>query len=788
MARTLPSPAPLTRRPSQRRPAEGRAEAVFLAGTLVATAVAATLVLRLWDADPHVPFFYSFDGYFNGLEIKSIIKHGWYFRNPSVGVPFGLDMRDFPLGGDNLQFLTVKALALFSNDWALVMNAFFLLSFAMISTTAYVVLRQLGVVRGVSLVIATLFAFLQYHFSSGELMLSNYYAVPLGAFLVLDALGWDVWGRPFLARAQDDREGSSRVRWLVRAVLAIVVASAGSYYAPFTVLLLIVAAGLSVLSGDRRAAPRAGGVIAIIGVMFLLNVSPTILYRISHGTNTKVSNRAPGESDRFGLHIVDMLLPAAGHRVPALADLKARLDSWFPTSPIFPSPSQPLGVVGATGLVLSLGAALSMAVRPDRGPPRPLRLRLARLGVLNVAAMLMAAATGFSAVLALAGATQLRVWSRMVIFIAFFSLAAAGLAIQDLGPRLAAVLDRRGASRAGIRLGGAGALVALLVVALLDQTQTRQAPPHAYYRQVVTSDRTFVAAIEDRLPPGSAVFQLPLASYPELPGIVSMLDYQLVRGYLQSTDLRWSYPAMRGRPADWAWSLGGRRLDVMLSDVTAAGVAGLYVDRAGFVDRAAGLEQEMNRLIGPPAAVSPDGILLFWDLRAWADRQLATIGPEGVAARAELVLHPVRRAWKEGFQPAQTEPPFAGIGDLRYYPDVPGLGVVTGYWAQSPAVLELTNPLSAPRRIRVTLHARSAGRSGTLTFSAPGMRDVTVAVGEEPVAVDVPLVLPPGTTALRLTSPLPATITPSGTTAAFRIQNVAVLDVDDRPITSPVPR
>ena len=789
MARTLPAPTPAAERPTpRRRAADWRVEAVFLAGTLLATALGVVYVLRLWDASLDLPFFYSFDGYFNGIEIKSILDHGWYLRNPSVGVPFGLDMRDFPLGGDNLQFLIIKLLGVFSGDWAVVMNLYFLLSFALIATSCHVVVRQLGLSRGLSVVVATLFSFLPYHFLAGELVLSTYYAVPLGAFLILEALGWDVWRPPFLARAASDRPGCNRVRWGVRVGLAAVIASAGSYYAPFTVILIVVASALALLSGrDRRSVARSGVVIAMIGVVFVLNVTPTLMYRRTHGTNTQASLRLPGESDRFSLHVIDMFLPVAHHRVPALAELKETLDSWFPTSPVFPSPSQPIGLVAATGLALSLGAALSMAVRPEGAQGRGrLRLHLARLGTLNLVAMLLAVSTGFSAVLSLAGVTQLRVWSRMVIFIAFFSLVAAGMAAQHVGPRLRSLVEGK-VTPAGARRGGVVLVIGIVALGILDQAPPTVAPWYAYYRQVVSSDRRFVAEIERRLPPASAVFQLPLASFPERPAIVNMLDYSLARGYLHSKSLRWSYPAMRGRPADWTWGLGGRPLDVLLGDVTAAGFSGLYADRAGFIDQGASLEREMARLTGQGALFSPDGYLLFWDLRPWAERQLATLGPERTAALAELVLHPVRRAWKEGFQPARTEPPSAGIGDLRYFPALPGHQVVTGYWAQSPAVLELTNPLDAPRRVRLTMEARSAGVSGPLTFSFPGMADVTVPVAGAPSPVDLSVVLPPGTSSLRLTTPLSPTITATGAVASFWIQNVTILDADDRP-APPLPR
>jgi phosphoglycerol transferase len=762
-------------RPARRTPRRGLIEAAYLLATVLTTSAAATFVLRLWNADWRVPFRYQFDGFIDGLLVKGVLDHGWYLRNPAVGAPFGLRFEDFPLGGDNLQFVAIKVLGRFSGDWALVMNAYFVLSFPVIAAATYLVARQAGVARWPALVVGVLFSFLPYHFAVGELLQSTYWSVPLGAFLVLDALGWDVWGPPFLRRAGAGVPGHQRVRWVVRGVLAVIVASSGSYYALFTMILVPVAAGLRVLA-DRewRALVRAGAVVALLGAVFALNAMPTLLYRRAHGTNTQVAVRSPGESDTYALHIVDLFLPAENHRIPALAAVKKELSSWWPTSPIFPAPHVPLGLAGAAGLALSLAAALRAAARSEREPGSGSARPLARLGVLNLAAILFGAATGFSALLVLAGLTQIRVWSRISVFIGFFSLVALAVAVQGAWAR------RQGGGGRGTGRGAAiAAGVAAVVLGLLDQTQPSVVPLYSAYRSAFTNDRQFVAQIERRLPPGSMVFQLPLASFPERPPIVGMLDYQLLRGYLHSTDLQWSYPAMRGRPADWAWSMGGRSVELMLGDIAAAGFRGLYVDRSGFADRAAGLERETTRLAGPPALVSGDGTQLFWDLQPVAGRQLAALGADGVTARASLVLHPVRPTWKQGFFAPAPDPAYAGFGDLLYYPDIPGQPVVTARWAQSPATLELTNPLPAPRPVLLRFRAGTAGpASGALVLSAPGMADVTVAVGPEPKPVQVPLVLPPGTSSVGITSTLPATLSRSGANASFQIQNVTIVDVD----------
>ena len=736
------------------------------------TTVGTVFSLRLWQADPRVPFALSGDAGFVATMVKTTLDHGWYLNNPALGAPFGAQFHDIPYGADNLQLLMIKALGLVTHDWALVMNAYFLLTFALVAAAAYVVFRQLRLSTWTSAGLATLFSLLPFHFFNGQtfLWVSGYFAVPLGAFLVLDALGWDVWGPPLPARVAT----SNRLRWLVRAAMCAVIASAGTYYAPFTMLLVAFAAALGLVARPNLArVGRAVAVVALIGVVFAVNLAPTLLYRRSHGPNVVAMVRGPEESEVFGLRVVDLVLPVAGHRLPPLADLRSKF-AW--ESPIWPAYPEPLGVAGATGLLLSLLVAAGLVMRPARGVRAgPRRTRVAQLGILNVAAILIAVPTGFSAVLAAAGITQVRTWQRMQIFIAFFAFAALGLAVE-------ALLSRPWARSRTATMPWAIPAVAgiALVLAFLDQVPTVIVPAYASNRTAFTGDRAFVQEIENRLDHGDAVFELPLSQFPEHDPIAGLADYDLLRPYLHSDDLRWSFASMRGRPTDWAWSLGGRPLPAFLDDIVAAGFSGLYVDRAGFLDRAVGLERELAGLVGPPDMVGTGGALLFWDLRAEGQRQLAEIGSAGVADRRRLVLSPVVPRWTAGTRPAEGDPAAAVSTDYLPYPAVPGQRVVSRRLASSPAVLELTNPLETPRPVRldVSLVSATGGSSSVTissgTISSPGTPDATFPVSPDPTRVSLDLVLPPGPSSLRFVSD---TASPSGYwSSTFALENLGITD------------
>src|SRR5262249_30669510 len=128
-------------------------------------------------------------------------------------------------------------------------------------------------------------------------------------------------------------------------------------------------------------------------------------------------------------------------------------------------------------------------------------------------------------------------------------------------------------------------------------------------------DRAYIRAIEATLPEGAAVFQLPYMIFPESQPIVNMWDYEHLRGYLHSRHLRWSYPAMKGRPqVEWLQRVSVQPVPEMVRSLATAGFQGIYIDRAAYLDGAAALEAELRAVLKVQPLVSPDRRLCFFPL------------------------------------------------------------------------------------------------------------------------------------------------------------------------------
>ena len=118
---------------------------------------------------------------------KGGLDHAWFFTNPDLGWPLGQQVYDLPQSLDNLNLLVLKVLGLVFGDVGTTINVFFVLTFAGVAVSAYLVLRALRVTGPTAFVVALLYTFLPYHFARGvpHLLLSAYWVVPLAVYVML---------------------------------------------------------------------------------------------------------------------------------------------------------------------------------------------------------------------------------------------------------------------------------------------------------------------------------------------------------------------------------------------------------------------------------------------------------------------------------------------------------------------------------------------------------------------------------------------------------------------------
>lgn len=647
-------------------------------------------VLRLDQADLAVPLGWGGDTFYYQVVVKGLVENGLVAANPSLGFPHGSSLCDTPIIFEPLHLALLRSLTGPCPEPFSLINLYFLAGFPLVALTSLVVLRHLGVSWPAALTCALLYAFAPYHLAKGEehLCLSAYFLVPLAIMVAL-------W-------ACEGLEGHRGRLW-VAALLCPAMVAGGPYYAFFLAFFLLVGGSYAALHGRRfRPLLVPLALVALIGASVVVVLVPVWSRYQDHGPSA-IMQRNPSEAETFGLRIAQLVLPVPGHRVGTLADLRERYDQRKPSRE---TGSVSLGLVATCGFVILLGRTLAGRLRGE-GEGR----LLGQLALFNISGLLFATSGGLGALVALL-LPQIRAYARMSIFLSFFAFLA-----------VAVLLDQ--STRRWSPAWRCLALGLLLAVGLLDQAPAGVEAGYPAIAKAHAGDVEWVARIEASLPPGSAVFQLPVMAFVGSEPIVRMQDYEPARGYLHSRRLRWSYGVVRGREGDrWQRQVAALPVDEMLDTLCLAGFRGLWLDRRGYADRGAQTESGVSRALGASPLVSADGRCSFFDLGKRERGLRARLSSREWAAREHLALRGTFANWGEGFYGLE---------------EAPGR---TWRWCSGQGVLTLDNTSEETRHLTMRLRWHTA-RASRVRLEGPLAR-TEMTVDEAGAMLSTRLVVPPG--------------------------------------------
>ncbi len=614
------------------------------AGAVVLCAVILVWAMKLWKAELPIPFEYAGDALFGSALIKGTIENGWYLHNDFLGVPTGSDLRDFP-SSHSFHILVMKLLSLWTPDYAMVLNLYFLLTFPLAVMASLFVFRSFRLSYASSVVGSLLFAFLPFHFLRGEshIFLASYYLIPLMVMVIM----WVGLGELQFSDAKDHcggRWGLVRSKAVASIAICLLVASGGVYYAFFAGFFLLVAGVYSFLHRrDFRQLLACAILLVTLGLGLLVNLWPSISYIYLHGKNSIATARSATEAEGYGLKLVQLILPVTGHRVSWLAEFKEQYNRLAPL--VNENDFASLGTVGSVGFLMLLGLAIFR--KPEIGH----RDVLHALAVLNIAALSLGTVGGLGSLFALTVHPQIRAYNRISVYIAFFSLFAVVLLLEELVRRWAG-------SKSG-RCMVYGVLGLILLGGIMDQTTSRFVPPYEELKTKYANDADFVRAIEASVPEHAMIFQLPYIPFPEYPPVHQMPDYSLLRGYLHSKTLRWSYGAIKGREGDaWQEHVVSKPLIELVETLAFAGFSGVYIDRTGYADQGTKLEEELRNILAvkPVVIVSRDGNLAFYNLEAFTKGLRENDTFEEWQSKRDAGLHPLLFRWAKGFSTLEGTP------------------------------------------------------------------------------------------------------------------------------------
>jgi phosphoglycerol transferase len=583
------------------------------AWALLLSSLATVLGLRLWHASLHAPFLYQGDALPTAAHFSTVLSQGWFEYEPRLGAPKGELYFDFPQA-DNLHLIVAKFIALFTDQWTVALNVYFLIGFPLAALAAVWFFRVVGVSKWLSVALAVAYAIAPYHFmrSEAHLYLGSYYPIPLALVLLV----WVMRGEPLFTRRKTRNPILAVLtgRGAAVVLIGVILGTASQYYSVFFLILLFFA-GIATLI-RRRSWKRFWGAVVVGGVVaatLLVNVLPNAVYSALHGDAIGSLQRSAPEAEIYGFKLSQLLLPWSSSIIPVFRELRQYYDSNYPLVSEDPA----LGALAAAGLVAAFLVLGYVAIGWKRiaatglGEQRWFQT-VTELASLLFVAYLFGSIGGLSTLISFV-TPAIRGWNRISIMMAAMALAVLGLLLD----RFLGVLVRRARGPLGVLGRGAPAACAVLLVliALVDQTPFDAANQLEANKGAYLADRGYFTKLEKRFPTNATMLQLPYIRFPEEQSANGVLASDELIPFLQTTGMKWTAGGIKGRPyADWPQLVEQYPADQLISLAAASGMNGILIDRNAYADHAEKLVAQLQSDLGQRPYSSPDGHWAAFDL------------------------------------------------------------------------------------------------------------------------------------------------------------------------------
>jgi phosphoglycerol transferase len=527
---------------------------VGIAGSIFTVFLAFSLINgKLFDFNLNIPFSFHGDGIYGQMFVTRL-SEGWWFDNERQGFPFGSNHLSFPTS-ENTIFVLLKLFLTLGFSTTVSMNLLILTGFAVTFFITYLVLQSFKINRALSFTGGLLYSFTGYHVH--HLMHFTY-----APYFIIPIYFWVAF------QISSIEKQSKLIRNKPLLFILLIVSSGFAIYYTIFACIMISGSAVFFVSRERyRSQLRDYGfVLFSICTGFLLNFMPSVWFYLFNRSEDFASPivRSRSDADVFSFRIAQLLLPSKDHIIPIVRNAVGEFNSGIPWA-IHTYPSS-LGLFASIGLIILF---LILFKQPGSSKINLEQSYFARVTWLMV---LVGTIGGFGPILSYLGFEQIRHWQRISVFIAFPCIAALCFVIQNMIERFSKRLQKL-------------TCIALAVLGVLDQVGgsvpfLKKEDAHEY-----SSSSVFVDQIENSLPSGSAIYNLPYVEYPETIAPGTMQTYDQGLGLIGSKSLKWSYGTLKGSVGDNFWkSLSREEFRIQLRVITRLGFAGVYVDLRGYED------------------------------------------------------------------------------------------------------------------------------------------------------------------------------------------------------------
>jgi phosphoglycerol transferase len=546
-------------------------ELLYCAAAGIISLLAAFIILGLYIVDLNVPIWYEVDAFGGLTMVQNFYTGNGVFLYPNMGAPGVTSLANSP-GVLNIHIFELWILSLFIKEAGLLLNVFFILTFATVSIAATVSLRLLKINLMTSIFGGVLYSFLYYHFYRNifQLFLSTYTIVPLSCVVILWIINGEIIFNKINFSSKNFLKNITSVfppKTAFSVFIAVFIGMSNIYFMFFACLGIVFAIVWNLLEERNLKKIIAPSAILLVVVVFAISIQiiPYVIYIQNGNVSGIIGSRSRFDVELYSLKFSQLVLPAYGHRFHFFSKITEYYYNNIYFGPINENYASSLGLLMSAGLIISFFIAMKKSDKIQEN------ISIKHSAVLNIFILLLGSAGGIASLIAFY-AWEIGKYNRLSIYIAFFSMYIITYYMDYLSLKF----KLRNISKYFI-------IVFLGILAALDQTGYQRLNNNnldKYY-----SDREFVKRIEEITPAGSMVFQLPFVPSHYHANYGAIGPYEQFVPFIHSRLLKWSYRAQIGSPAvKWQEATASKPVEEMLKHLAGVGFKGLYVDKFGYLD------------------------------------------------------------------------------------------------------------------------------------------------------------------------------------------------------------
>ena len=489
----------------------------------------------------------------------------WFSNSTSFGYPLGMNSNLFP-SIDITQNSFAQLVNTISGNPYLGINLLLVLSFPLVGALAYISIRLTNLRGPLAIALATSFTLIPFHFSRGigHTYLGVLYSA-VTAVILAQLIGS---GRvnQWLKRDTSRSKKNTVLLRVALAVLVLVTAWSGIYFAVFALILMGTAWLWNLAQGQRGAALIRNAIpILATASLIVLAYLPAVITRIADPPFAPLAVRLPYESVIFAGNLAAGIFPAP---IGFLDFYNNNILEAFSAAPALENTE-----VANFGTVITFLALITIALAIFT----PLRRNLGLLTSMLAVSILFFIPWGANYFFAALISPQIRAWNRFIPIILLIVLLLAATILANWSQQ-----KHRKQRNTTIWV------ISAVIVAVTTLTQV--IPFTSIYREETsaaaktTSEAiAYTGLINDSIEQNCGVLQLPATQYPENGNIREMNDYEHFWTSLNDPMKSWTFGAVKNTSAAAWYNSLPEIPDSATTDLLArSGFCGIHVDLRAF--------------------------------------------------------------------------------------------------------------------------------------------------------------------------------------------------------------